>query len=713
MEGVFEIVAKDGAGRIGRLYTKHGVIETPAFLPVVNPHLPLISPNDLKKLGFEAFITNAYTLWKDEKLHELAVEKGIHETYKWDRAIMTDSGAYQLMVYKDIEVSNEEIMEFQRKIGVDIGVPLDTPIAKGSYETRKWGIEETYNRALEAKEKGFLEDESGPIWVGPIHGAPIPKLVEYSAKLMTKLPFKMYALGSVVPLMEEYQYIQLAKSALAAKTILPSNTPVHLFGAGHPAALSLFVLLGYDTFDSASYALFARDDRYFTPHGTYYLNDLKEFPCECPVCSTYTPQELKTMDPAERAHLLAMHHLYTIQAELRRIKQAIVEGTLWQLVARRVSAHPELARAYRWILSIKNKKAFNYFEIYEPTYKRKGLMITRREELNLPIIRRYKRRILERMYIWSDKLILSLPNSATALPPLIGAQVFILHPTFGVIPKEIRNVYPLFQHISYLDDVMIIKGVERHKSYIEKFLELADKKFGINEIYVYDTDEENSRRIAEILGIDLVYRGEDLGHISHKESDKILVRALLKYQFGEGAEDIIKNPFLEYSQSTGLLRKIYETELTEEEEKNVVIPELNKHIERRSRKGFPVPDDPYDELYVSKGKKWLFAALLPNAFKLVPHPLMAYRFVKRFDNELRYMVILDEEAEPFVRDGKTVFSKFVLDVDEKIRAEDEIFVINQNWEPVAIAKSILSAKEIKEFKRGPAAKNRWGFKAEE
>ncbi|MGQ4892615.1 MAG: tRNA guanosine(15) transglycosylase TgtA [Candidatus Njordarchaeia archaeon] len=712
MEGVFEIIEKDGAGRVGELYTKHGVIETPAFLPVLNPHLPLISPSDLKKIGFEAFITNAYTLWKDEKLHELAIRKGIHGTYNWDGPIMTDSGAYQLMVYKDVEVSNLEIMEFQKKIGVDIGVPLDVPIAKGSYETRKWGIQETYNRALEAEKAGFLNQDD-IIWVGPIHGAPIPDLVDYSTRLMKQLPFKMYAMGSVVPLMEDYRYIQLVKSALVAKKSLYSNVPIHMFGAGHPAALSLFVLLGFDTFDSASYALFARDDRYFTAHGSYNLNNLKHFPCDCPVCSTYTPQEIRSMDPAERAHFLAMHHLYVIQAEIRRIKQAIYEGSLWQLVSKRVNAHPELARAYRWLLSIRNRKSFDYFELYEPTYKRRGLLITRREELNLPIIRRYKRRILERVYPWSDKLILATSNSAAELPPLIGAQVVILHPTFGAIPREIRHVYPLFQHISYLDDVMLLKSVKRHRTLIEKLIEKMNEEKKIREIYAYDKDMDTAKNIADILEIDNIYKGEEIGFVNKDENETTIVKALVRYQYGKNAEKIVRKPHLEYSRKTGLLRKIYDGEISPEEEENVIIPELEKHMERRGRKGLETPEEPFQELYVEKGKRWLLAALLPNAFKLVPHPLFGYRFIKQFGDELRYMLIIDEEAEPFVRDGKTIFSKFVLDIDDQIRSEDEIFVVNQEREIVAIAKAILGAKEIKEFKRGAAAKNRWGFKLRE
>ncbi len=710
MQGIFEIIEKDGAGRIGKIYTRHGVIETPAFFPVVNPHLPLVSPDDLRKIGFDAFITNAYTLWKDEKLHELVVKKGIHATYNWDRPIMTDSGAYQLMVYKDVEVSNLEIMEFQRKIGVDIGVPLDVPVAKGSYEDRRSAILETYNRALEAQKAGFLEDPDGPIWVGPIHGSPIPELVDYSTNLMAKLPFNMFAMGSVVPLMEDYQYIQLIKSAIVAKENLPTNFPIHMFGAGHPAALPLFVLMGFDTFDSASYALFARDDRYFTAHGSFNLKNLREFPCECPVCSTYSPQEMLSMDPAERAHFLAMHHLYVLQAEIRRIKQAIYEGTLWQLVSKRVGAHPELARAYRWLLGAKNDRSYRYFEKLEPVYKRKGLLITRTEELNLPIIRRYKERILDRLYTWNNKIVLTTPNSSNLLPPLIDAQVIILHPTFGAIPKEIRHVYPLFQHESFIDDVSLLKSVKKHKEFINELISVIENDFKSVEVFIFDDDKEISKKLSNILGIDAMYREEDLGYINVEDSEKNLVYSIVRYQYGPDAEKVVKKPYLEFSRKTGLLRKIYETVITKDEEDNIILPELERHMRKREKKGLPVPEDPYQELYVEKGKMWLLAALLPNSFKLVPHPLFGYRFVKKFKDELRYMVIVDEEAEPFIRDGKTIFSKFVLNVDNRIRSEDEVFVLNQEKDIIAIGKSILGAKEIMDFKRGPAIKNRWGFK---
>ena len=704
-EDVFEIIAKDGAGRIGRLHTAHGTIETPTLVPVINPHLPVVSVHDLKKVGFEIFITNAYMLYKDEKLREYVLEHGIHYALNWDKAIMTDSGAFQLMVYGDIEVSNLEIIDFQSRIGTDIGVILDIPVYKGSIEYRKRFINETIRRAAEATEAGYVSPESKTIWVGPIHGVPYTRLLEYSVENMTKYPFGMYAVGSIVPLMESYQLIQLVKSMLVVKDKLPSRYPIHLFGAGHPAAFSLFVLLGFDTFDSAAYALYAKDDRYLTPYGTYHLREMKYFPCNCPICTEYSPQELLKMDHMERQHLLAMHNLYASMAEVKRIKQAILDGTLWQLVASRASSHPEIARAYRWLLAAKNGKVYKFFEQFEPVFKRKGLMITRREEFNLPIVIRYKRRIIDRVFIWSNKAIITTPEGSNELPRLIGAQVYILNPIFGIIPREIRSAYPLFQHLSFYN-----KLTKRSLKFAKRFIEILKEK-GVKEFYIYNHDETYASKLGRFLGIEEIYKGQDVGIISREEEMLNNVKAMLRYQYGPGAEDIISSVSIEVSSRTGRMRKIYARDVTEEEIQNVVIPELNRHVKKKKKAGLPVPSDPFRELFIERGKKWLLAAVIPSYFKFIPHPLMAYRFWKRFrEEELRYMVVLKDEAEEFVRAGKSIFAKFVLEVDHNIRANDEIFVLNEEKELIAIGKAEMSAREMIEFRRGVAAENRWGFR---
>ncbi len=703
MHEIFEIKAKDGAGRIGKLVTPHGTIETPAFVPVINPHLPIISTDDLKKLGYEIFITNSYLLYKDERLREIVLKKGIHDVYNWQGPIMTDSGAFQLMVYGDVEITNLEIIEFQKKIGVDIGVILDTPVAKGAYQKRKKSVEVTAERAKEAVDAGYVSDDSKVIWVGPIHGVPYNDLVELSVNLMTQYPFPMYAVGSIVPLMENYRALQLIKSSVVAKEKLPSRYPVHLFGAGHPAMFSLFVLVGYDSFDSAAYALYAKDDRYLTPNGSLNLRDLKYFPCECPICSRYTPQELRSMDYMARQHLLAMHNLYVSIAEIRRIKQAILDGTLWQLVAARASAHPEIARAYRWLLDHRNKRGFSFFESFEPSFKRKGLKITRPEEANLPVVQRYKRRIMNRVYIWSDRVIISTADGANYLPSTLGAQVFIISPIFGVIPREVRTVYPLFQHMSFHEKID-----NNTLEFIQNFVNMLRER-GVKEIFVYDSDETLAKKLGKKIGIESIYTGEDVGIIPKEEEKLHIVRGILNYQFGIDSTKIISKVDLEFSRSTGRLRKIYALDIKEIEIESVILPEIEKISKKKKKLGKEMPEGPLQELFIEKGKKWLLGAVTPSYFKIVPHALLAHRIWENFRDNMRYMICVRDDAEPFIRDGKSIFSKFVLDADSEIRAEDEIFVLNESKELLAIAKAVIGAREMLEFRRGIAAENRWGF----
>ena len=124
--GLFEVVTRDGAARIGRLHTRHGALNTPMLLPVVNPNLRTIEPREMwERYGVEALITNSYVIWKHDDLREQALADGIHTLLDFPGVIVTDSGTFQSYVYGDIEVGAEEIVAFQRDIGVDIGTMLD------------------------------------------------------------------------------------------------------------------------------------------------------------------------------------------------------------------------------------------------------------------------------------------------------------------------------------------------------------------------------------------------------------------------------------------------------------------------------------------------------------------------------------------------------------------------------------------------------------
>ena len=290
----FEILHKDLAGRIGRLSTPHGTIETPCLMPVVNPHIPLIPPAELEKMGAEMIITNSYIIHQDEELKRQALERGLHELLGFSRPIMTDSGAFQLSVYGDIDVSSRQILDFQFAIKSDISVPLDIPTPPDVPRDRAESeLQTTEERLLEAS---GLERQA--LLAAPIQGSTYPDLRERAARFAGDLPFDVFPVGAVVPLMEAYRYSDLVDAVVAAKKGLGSGRPVHLFGAGHPMIFALAAAMGCDLFDSAAYALYARQDRYLTVQGTGKLAEMSYLPCSCPVCQGHTLKEL--MDSPER-----------------------------------------------------------------------------------------------------------------------------------------------------------------------------------------------------------------------------------------------------------------------------------------------------------------------------------------------------------------------------------------------------------------------------
>ncbi|MCZ7382013.1 MAG: tRNA guanosine(15) transglycosylase TgtA [Candidatus Methanoperedens sp.] len=336
MPPIFEITHKACAGRIGRLETRHGIVETPTIMPVVNPNIQTIKPSELRKFGAEIIITNSYIIYRKPELRERARSEGLHSLIGFDGPIMTDSGSYQLSVYGEVEVNNAEIVQFQQEIGSDIGVPLDIPTPPDVQRARaeeELGI--TYTRAKEAL--GLKKDM---LLAAPVQGSTYPDLRERAAHELSELDFDVYPLGAVVPLMESYRYSDLVDVIVASKKGLSPAAPVHLFGAGHPMMFSLAVALGCDLFDSASYALYAKDGRYMTVRGTYHVDNLQYLPCSCPVCVSHDANDL--INSENREELLARHNLYVTFEEIREVKQAIKEGSLWELVEQRCRAHPQL-----------------------------------------------------------------------------------------------------------------------------------------------------------------------------------------------------------------------------------------------------------------------------------------------------------------------------------------------------------------------------------
>jgi len=476
----FEIRDRDLLARIGRLETKGGIIETPLLLPVINPTIQPITPRTIQEeFGCKALITNAYIVKKH--FEDEAVEKGIHGLLDFKGVIMTDSGAYQILVYGDVEVTSEEIVRYQEEINADIATILDVPTG---WTTSKQQAQYTVNETLKrARELAKIKTRDDIAWVGPVQGGQHLDFVARSARKIGKLPFQIHALGSPTPVMEQYLFDVLVDMILTAKKNLPSERPLHLFGAGHPFMFALAVALGCDLFDSAAYAIYAREDRYMTEYGTTRLDELEYFPCSCPACNKNDPQSVTAMPRIEKQKVLAQHNLHASFSELRWIKQAITEGRLWEHLELRAHGHPSLLKALKNL-----KKHADYLEKQSPVTKKSGLFFFSSLDLIRPEVVRHSERIFERYSPPKEaEVLVLLPQTRTKpfhksrehrralrhIQQKFGDKMGKIHmctyaAPFGVTPQELDEVYPLSQYeiATPLDDEMIRYVAKQVSNYI-------------------------------------------------------------------------------------------------------------------------------------------------------------------------------------------------------------------------------------------------------
>lgn len=447
----FEILHKDLAGRISRLSTPHGTLETPLLMPVVNPHLPLIPPEELATMGAEMIITNSYIINQDPELRMKAVERGLHDLLGFSRPIMTDSGAFQLSVYGDINVLPREILDFQSAIKSDISVPLDIPTPPDVSRERAESELNTTERRLQ--EAASLEREA--LLAGPVQGSTYPDLRERAGRFSRDLGFDLYPVGGVVPLMEAYRFRDLVDVVVAAKKGLGSGVPVHLFGAGHPMFFALAAAMGCDLFDSAAYALYAREGRYLTVQGTRKLAEMKYLPCSCPICQKYTHQEL--MDSPQKARELARHNLYVSLQEIKLVRQSIREGSLWDLLETRCRSHPRmldglkrLASYGEWMEGLDSASKSTFFYLSP-------------ESASRPEVIRHLQRI-DRISLEGEVLITDDPNAN----PIGYDHVLNFKPPFGPYPAQLQETYPLNAEVpEEADDAAIDRAVWITKKLIE------------------------------------------------------------------------------------------------------------------------------------------------------------------------------------------------------------------------------------------------------
>ncbi|MFH0815581.1 MAG: tRNA guanosine(15) transglycosylase TgtA [Methanobacteriota archaeon] len=646
---MFDVTERDGLGRIGRLTLGKRTLETPALLPVINPNKILVPPKEMaERFGCQAFITNSYIIRRTPELRERALAEGLHGLLDFEGPIMTDSGTFQAHVYGRVDVTNRDIVEFQRDIGSDIGTILDIFSEPG--DDKQMAMNAVGENLARGREACGLKGEMA--LAGPIQGGVYRDLRESCAYEMSKLDFEIHPVGGIVPLMESYRFTDLVHAVASAKRGLTLARPVHAFGAGHPMVFPLLALLGCDMFDSASYAKFSADGRMLFPDGTRDLAGMKEFPCECPMCSTHTPSEVEKSE--NKVRLLAEHNLHVSFGELRRVREAIREGRLWELAENRARAHPQLLDALRAL-----PEHADFMERHEPISRPGAFFHLGPESRLRPAVKRFETRVFERWHPGDAKAMALLPERgkpysrdwARMIEGIVqcsGAEIGV-EGYFGTVPIGLDEVYPIAQ--SMVPEMLDGESRERARGSSKGFRE----RFG---------------GALEFVVCDMECKLEALARIDPRRDRNLdieRVAAVADYQFGKGAGAALTDGKVRLvtSKNTGKIRNVY-----------------------------------LDERHVlsMRAEDGMFTLKLEGA-----HILFGATDAPRL------RVAVHQDAAEFVVQGKSAFAGFILACDPGLRPGDECIVVTEKDEFLAAGQLVMAPDEMLDFKKGMAVKVREGL----
>jgi queuine tRNA-ribosyltransferase len=355
----FEVVATDPTGaRLGRLATPHGVIETPAFMPVgTAATVKAQTQADLESLGVQILLSNTYHLYLRPG-HELIRDMGgLHSFMSWPRAILTDSGGYQVFSLSELRkvtdegvtfrshldgsmhfLSPEKALEIEIALGADIIMVLDECIEAPSTEPRtREAAARTLSWARRSQEYfAKYGDSARQMLFGIVQGGTFPELRRENADALVDLDFPGYAIGGLA-VGESHDVT--CEMTQAAASRLPADRPRYLMGVGWPEQLPDYVALGIDMMDCVLPTRSARHGCLYTSQGrlliknAQYSNDSRPIDekCGCAVCRRYSRAYLRHLYLANEtlAAILNTHHnIYFYLDIMRGIREAIRFGKL-------------------------------------------------------------------------------------------------------------------------------------------------------------------------------------------------------------------------------------------------------------------------------------------------------------------------------------------------------------------------------------------------
>lgn len=348
-----EIAARDGAARRGRLITPHGVVDTPAFMPVgTRAAVKAMAPTELWDIGYRMVLSNAYHLAVRPGPDLVREMGGIQAFMGWKGAVLTDSGGFQAMSLaainrisedgirfrshldgREMMLTPEGAVDIQQRLGTDIMMALDecTPYPAEPADARK-SLELTARwaeRCLQAR----TSDRQALF--GIVQGSVYPDLRRTSARQITALGFDGFAAGGLS--VGEPKAMMLEMAEISA-SFLPADKPHYLMGVGTPADLLAAIGMGYDIFDCVLPTRNARNGCAFISTGrisikhSRYLRDSNPLDedCGCRTCATYSRAYLRHLYRAGEilaARALTEHNLFFYARLMRTAQAAIASGT--------------------------------------------------------------------------------------------------------------------------------------------------------------------------------------------------------------------------------------------------------------------------------------------------------------------------------------------------------------------------------------------------
>lgn len=346
---------KQSGARLGKLHTPHGTIDTPIFMPVgTNASVKGISPDELKEMNAKIILSNTYHLYLRPG-HELVREAGgLHKFMNWDRAILTDSGGFQVFSLSDLRkiteegvhfrshldgskhfLSPEKAMEIENALGADIMMAFDEcapyPSSydytkKSMYMTTRWA-----ERCLKAHQNADTQ-----ALFGIVQGGMYDDLRIISAKDLVSLDFPGYAIGGLsVGEPSDIMYRVLE----ATVPELPANKARYLMGVGSPDYLIEGAIRGIDMFDCVLPTRIGRNGTAMTSQGKVIVRDAKyahdftplDPECDCPACRNHTKAYIRHLLKAGEMYglrLVAIHNLHFLINLMNSIRCAIMDDRL-------------------------------------------------------------------------------------------------------------------------------------------------------------------------------------------------------------------------------------------------------------------------------------------------------------------------------------------------------------------------------------------------